>query len=72
VLVETKVDKTSGLSRGFSPNYLPVAVSAAGDLANREIEVRIDDILSGWLTGKASSPISDFSAGGNFIAADPQ
>jgi threonylcarbamoyladenosine tRNA methylthiotransferase MtaB len=72
VLVETKVDKTSGLSRGFSRNYLPIAVAAAGDLANQEIEVRIGDIRNGWLTGEASSPISDFSARGNFVAADPQ
>jgi threonylcarbamoyladenosine tRNA methylthiotransferase MtaB len=72
VLVETKVDKTSGLSRGFSRNYLPIAVAAAGDLANQEIEVRIGDIRNGWLTGEASSPISDLSACGNFVAADPQ
>jgi threonylcarbamoyladenosine tRNA methylthiotransferase MtaB len=72
VLVETKVDKTSGFSRGFSRNYLPIAVAAAGDLANQEIEVRIGDIRNGWLTGEASSPISDFSVCGNFIAADPQ
>jgi hypothetical protein len=72
VLVETRVDKASGLNRGFSRNYLPVAVAAAGDLANQEIEVRIGDIRNGWLTGEASSPISDFSACGNFIVADPQ
>jgi threonylcarbamoyladenosine tRNA methylthiotransferase MtaB len=72
VLVETKVDRTSGLSRGFSRNYLPITVAAAGDLANQEIEVRIGDIRDGWLTGEASSPISDFSACGNLIAADAQ
>jgi len=71
VLVETKVDKTSGFNRGFSRNYLPVAVAAAGDLANQEIEVRIGDICNGWVTGEVSSPKSNFSAGGNFIAADP-
>jgi threonylcarbamoyladenosine tRNA methylthiotransferase MtaB len=58
VLVETKVDKTSGLNRGFSRNYLPVAVAAAGDLANHEIEVRISDIRNGWLAGEASIPES--------------
>jgi threonylcarbamoyladenosine tRNA methylthiotransferase MtaB len=71
VLVEAKVDKTSGLNRGFSRNYLPIAVASANDLANQEIEVRIGDIRNGWLTGEASSPISDFSACGNFVAADP-
>src|SRR5919109_2069069 len=58
VLVETKVDKASGLNRGFSRNYLPVAVAAAGDLANHEIEVRISDIRNGWLAGEASIPES--------------
>jgi threonylcarbamoyladenosine tRNA methylthiotransferase MtaB len=72
VLVETKVDKTSGLNRGFSRNYLPIAVSAAGDLANQEIEVRIDDLRNGWLTGEVSSAVSDFSAYGDCVAADPQ
>jgi threonylcarbamoyladenosine tRNA methylthiotransferase MtaB len=62
VLIETRVDKASGLHRGFSRNYLPVAVSAPSDLANREIEVRIDNIRNGWLTGEASSAIADFSA----------
>ena len=72
VLVETNVDKTSGLRRGFSRNYLPIVVSAAGDLANQEIEVRIGDFRNGWLIGKTSSPIPDFSACEHFIAADPQ
>jgi threonylcarbamoyladenosine tRNA methylthiotransferase MtaB len=55
VLIETKVERTTGLQRGFSRNYLPVTIAAAGDLANREIEVRIEDIRNGWLTGTHSS-----------------
>lgn len=50
VLVEEKIDKASGFLRGFSRNYLPVAV--AGALSNREIRVRIDGLRDGWLTGR--------------------
>jgi threonylcarbamoyladenosine tRNA methylthiotransferase MtaB len=50
VLVEERIDKASGFLRGFSRNYLPVAV--AGALSNREIRVRIDGLRDGWLTGR--------------------
>jgi hypothetical protein len=52
VLVEEKIDKASGFLRGFSRNYLPVAV--AGALSNREVRVRIDGLRDGWLTGSLS------------------
>jgi threonylcarbamoyladenosine tRNA methylthiotransferase MtaB len=62
VLVEAKVDRTTGLHKGFSRNYLPVAVSAAGDLANGEIDVRLETFRNGWLTGKISGANSALSA----------
>ena len=62
VLIEAKVDRATGLHKGFSRNYLPVAVSAAGDLANREIDVRLETFRNGWLTGKISGANSALSA----------
>jgi threonylcarbamoyladenosine tRNA methylthiotransferase MtaB len=52
VLVEDKVDNTTGLRRGFSRNYLPVAVAESG-APNRELAVRIDGFRNGWLTAHA-------------------
>ncbi|HYT56822.1 MAG TPA: tRNA (N(6)-L-threonylcarbamoyladenosine(37)-C(2))-methylthiotransferase MtaB [Verrucomicrobiae bacterium] len=72
VLIEAKVDRTTGLHRGFSRNYLPVAVAAAGDLANREIDVHLDGFRNGWLTGKVSNAIADVSACGDISAVDFQ
>jgi threonylcarbamoyladenosine tRNA methylthiotransferase MtaB len=54
VLVEEKIDKATGLHRGFSRNYLPVAVAGESALPNRELEVRIDGFRNGWLTGGLS------------------
>jgi threonylcarbamoyladenosine tRNA methylthiotransferase MtaB len=51
VLIEDKIDRATGLRRGFSRNYLPVLVFAAGNQVNREIEVEIDDFAAGWLHG---------------------
>lgn len=51
VLVEEKIDALTGLRRGFSRNYLPVAVRAEGDLANREVRVRIDGLSDCGLRG---------------------
>jgi threonylcarbamoyladenosine tRNA methylthiotransferase MtaB len=52
VLVEDKFDKTTGLRRGFSRNYLPIAVADANAASNCELVVRIDGIRNGWLTGQ--------------------
>ncbi len=49
VLIEEKVEKDTGLRRGFSRNYLPVAVGGADDFLNRELDVRIDRYGGGWL-----------------------
>ena len=51
VLVEEKIDRATGLRRGFSRNYLPVLVSASETLVNREIEVEIEGFEGGWLRG---------------------
>jgi threonylcarbamoyladenosine tRNA methylthiotransferase MtaB len=50
VLVEAKVDGASGTRRGFTRNYLPVAVAA--EIANHEIDVRITGMRNSWLTGE--------------------
>ncbi len=49
VLIEEKVEKHTGLRRGFSRNYLPVAVGGADDFLNRELDVRIARYGGGWL-----------------------
>jgi threonylcarbamoyladenosine tRNA methylthiotransferase MtaB len=51
VLVEEKVDKATGLHRGFSRNYLPVMVYGDGNFANREIQVRLEEFRDGFLFG---------------------
>jgi len=59
VLVEEKVDKASGAQRGFSRNYLPVALAAGGALANREIAVRVGEYRNGWLRGSVEAPADE-------------
>jgi threonylcarbamoyladenosine tRNA methylthiotransferase MtaB len=55
VLVEEKVAKQSGLRRGFTRNYLPVAVDGAS--VNQELDVHLGAYRDGWLSGVlASSP----------------
>lgn len=51
ILIEEKIDRATGLRRGFSRNYLPVVVSGAGNLVNREIDVEIEGFEDGWLKG---------------------
>jgi len=70
LLVEAKVDKIPRLPRGFSRNYLPVAVAAAADLANQEVDVRIDEFRNGWLTGKVSGANADPPACDDLVASD--
>ena len=52
VLVESKADERTGLRRGFTGNYLPVALAAGADLANREIDVRLTNVGRGCLIGE--------------------
>ena len=54
VLIEENVEKQTGLRRGFSRNYLPVAVAGADDFLNCELDVRIDRYSGGWLNGVAN------------------
>jgi len=51
VLVEEKVDNKTGCHRGFSRNYLPVAVRDGNPHMNREVDVEIDGWDGDWLTG---------------------
>lgn len=60
VLIEEKVEKQTGLRRGFSRNYLPVAVAGADDFLNRELNVRIDRYSGDWLNGVASQDSNAF------------
>jgi len=53
VLVEGKVDQATGTRRGFTRNYLSVAV--AGEIANHEIDIRLTGFQNGWLTGEADN-----------------
>ncbi len=54
VLIEGKTERGAGWRRGFSRNYLPVLVSGAEALVNREIEVKIDGFEEGSLRGTPS------------------
>jgi threonylcarbamoyladenosine tRNA methylthiotransferase MtaB len=56
VLIEEKIEKQTGWRRGFSRNYLPVAVADANGLPNREVDVRIEGYDTGWLKGAAANP----------------
>jgi threonylcarbamoyladenosine tRNA methylthiotransferase MtaB len=52
VLVEGRIDKTTGLYRGFSRNYLPVMVGSGCEISNRELDLHIETFAGGWLTGR--------------------
>ena len=54
VLVEGKRDKKIGYHRGFSRNYLPVAVRAGHSLVNQEVAVTVDSLDGEWLVGTAA------------------
>src|SRR5947207_5105439 len=72
VLVEEKIDGSSGLRRGFSRNYLPVNVRGSSDCSNREVSVELTGLDSGWLTGFISDADSRFSPGVGLVAAYSQ
>ena len=59
VLLEEKIDRITGLRRGFSRNYLSFVVSGCGDLVNSEIEVEVEGFEGGWLRG---TPLESISA----------
>jgi threonylcarbamoyladenosine tRNA methylthiotransferase MtaB len=64
VLIEEKIDYRTGRHRGFSRNYLPVALSGAASLVNRVVEVETADFEDGYLTGSVCT-----SEGVNRLAA---
>jgi threonylcarbamoyladenosine tRNA methylthiotransferase MtaB len=53
VLVEEKIDKTTGCFRGFSRNYLPVTL--LGGAVNQEWPVRLERLENGRVFGRVSS-----------------
>jgi threonylcarbamoyladenosine tRNA methylthiotransferase MtaB len=57
VLVEGKRDKKSGCHRGFSRNYLPVAVRGGENCVAREVTTTLDSFDGEWLQGMT---IDDF------------
>jgi threonylcarbamoyladenosine tRNA methylthiotransferase MtaB len=67
VLVEEKVDKQSGFRRGFTRNYLPVAVS--GSDFNREADVLLTRYDGGWLSGAVAT--DEPNARGAIAGAQP-
>jgi threonylcarbamoyladenosine tRNA methylthiotransferase MtaB len=67
VLIEEKVEKQTGLRRGFSRNYLPVAIAGADGFLNRELEVRIDSFGGAWLNGAVAPSEAPASQRGNAI-----
>jgi threonylcarbamoyladenosine tRNA methylthiotransferase MtaB len=54
VLVENKIARASGMQRGFTRNYLQVALTGATNCANQEISVRLDGMREGCLTATIS------------------
>ncbi len=54
VLVEGKTDKASGAQRGFSRNYLPVAIDGPA-VTNREVAVHLGGYRNGWLRGSVEA-----------------
>jgi hypothetical protein len=52
VLIEEKRDEATGMTRGFTPNYLPVLVAGAAELVNREVSVLLNGIRKGLLAGE--------------------
>ncbi|HWH80288.1 MAG TPA: tRNA (N(6)-L-threonylcarbamoyladenosine(37)-C(2))-methylthiotransferase MtaB [Candidatus Binatus sp.] len=62
VLVEGKIDPSSGSQRGFSRNYLSVSLSDAANRTNREVDVWLTDYCNGTLIGRAVDQDSAASA----------
>lgn len=58
VLVEAATDGSSGGGRGFTRNYLPVAVAGGAGIVNREITVQVESFTAGRLSGTAIDSIA--------------
>jgi threonylcarbamoyladenosine tRNA methylthiotransferase MtaB len=63
VLVEEKRDRTTGMQRGFTPNYLPVLITSTAERTNREVPVLLNGIRNGWLAGDVSDRSSAAATG---------
>lgn len=50
-LIETKRDRSTGLLKGISSNYLPVLLDGPDDLQNKIVEVKIEKLEGGRLFG---------------------
>ena len=71
VLVEAKADRYSSGRRGFSENYLPVAVRNGEDLVNRIVTVQLDGFAGGWLSGRSVGSAAPHSASASAITVGP-
>ena len=71
VLVEAKADRCSSGRRGFSENYLPVAVRNGEDFVNRVVTVQLDGFAGGWLSGRAVGGAAPHSASADAISVSP-
>ena len=54
ILIETKRERSTGLLKGISSNYLPVLVDAGDGLYNTIVEVKIEKLEGNKLYGKLS------------------
>ncbi|MGH7827152.1 MAG: tRNA (N(6)-L-threonylcarbamoyladenosine(37)-C(2))-methylthiotransferase MtaB [Candidatus Binatia bacterium] len=52
VLIEEKVDRSTGWHKGFSRNYLPITVCGGNDLINSEVTVELQAFEGGSLIGR--------------------
>ena len=52
VLIEGKRDRTTGLLKGLTRNYVPVLLEGKDDLFHRLVQAKIDGIKNGRVYGK--------------------
>jgi threonylcarbamoyladenosine tRNA methylthiotransferase MtaB len=55
VLIEGKRDRTTGLLKGLTSNYVPVLLEGKDDLFHRLVQAKIDGIKDGRVYGKRDS-----------------
>jgi threonylcarbamoyladenosine tRNA methylthiotransferase MtaB len=51
ILIETKRERSTGLLKGISSNYLPILIDADYECKNKLIEVRIEKLEKNQLFG---------------------
>jgi threonylcarbamoyladenosine tRNA methylthiotransferase MtaB len=52
VLIEAKRERSSGLLKGFSRNYIPVLVAGGNELVGKEISVRVTEVRENGVYGE--------------------